>query len=338
MKKFFVGVVLFIVAATFSYLASAPILVHAPHLNGVFEERPIRVLFVGDIMLDRNVARTIASEGSGALFASTSVFLADADLLVGNLEGTITNQPSLAQKNNQILRFTFDPVQAKAVLGPLRFDAFSLANNHALDFGEFGYEETEAHLANLYGATGPKSFGHPMNDSSRLSTPLEFKGKRFCFVGYHSLFIATTSPVVNEIVSLRDSCWRIVVFAHWGEEYQISSTPAQRSAAYQFIDAGADLVIGAHPHVVQERETYQGKAIFYSLGNFMFDQNFSTETTRSFAVRADFFQDKTRFVVTPLTIKDQHSAVAEGSTRVAILERLGLVPGSGGKVADFFLP
>ncbi len=338
MKKFFTGCALAIAATMLAYAASAPVPAYAPHLSGIFEERPIRVLFVGDIMLDRNVARTISTEGAEVLFASTSALLRDADLRVGNLEGSITTQASIAQQNNKILRFTFDPVQTKAALGPLHFDALSLANNHTLDFGESGYSETRLQVATLNDTASTQSFGHPLNKNSYLSTHLEVRGKRFCFVGYHALFTATTTAVVSEIVSLRDMCWRVIVFAHWGEEYETSSNRAQRLAAHQFINAGADLVIGAHPHVVQERETYQGKAIFYSLGNFMFDQNFSVETTRSLAVRADFFTDKTRFVVTPLTIYNQHSAVAEGATREALLARLGLAVPSEGQVAEFFLP
>ena len=265
----------------------------------------VRVLFVGDLMLDRNVARTIFSEGPGALFADVRVLLADADVRVGNLEGAITNNTSIAQKNNRILRFTFDPAQAKAVLEPLRFDAFSLANNHALDFGEFGYDETRKNLD----AIGVQPFGQPFNDKGRLSTKLEVRGKTLCLIGYHALFDPAIAAVTDEITKLRPDCWRAVVFAHWGEEYQEHSNAAQQAAAHVFIDAGADLVVGAHPHVVQNVEVYKNKAIFYSLGNFMFDQNFSWGTTHGLAVRADFYEDKTSFILTPLSVVQQHASV-----------------------------
>src|SRR5690606_33310167 len=70
----------------------------------------------------------------------------------------------------------------------------------------------------------------------------------------------------------------IVVYPHWGEEYATTSSPRQQSLAHAFIDAGADAVIGSHPHVVQELELYNEKLIAYSLGNFVFDQYFSEET------------------------------------------------------------
>ena len=269
-------------------------------------ESPIRVLFVGDMMLDRNVARTAEAEGAEALFAtSTRALFADADLRVGNLEGTVTGNPSIARRNNKILRFTFSPALTKAVLQGLNINAVSLANNHALDFGPEGYAQTRAALDK----DGVAAFGHPYNNLAYLSTKVEQNGKTLCLVGYNALFVASTAPAVDEIGRLRPECWRVVVLAHWGEEYQPLANAAQKTAAHAFVDAGADLVVGAHPHVVQNVEVYKDKAIFYSLGNFMFDQNFSWETTHGLALRADFYEDKTGFVLTPISITEQHASV-----------------------------
>ena len=279
-------------------------------------EGPVRVLFVGDIMLDRNVARTAESEGAQALFAtSTRALFADADLRVANLEGTITTSSSIARRNHLLLRFTFNPTIAREALGFLHLDAVSLANNHALDFGEFGYDETRKNLDTI----GVQPFGQPFNDKGRLSTRLEVRGKTVCLVGYHALFAATTTPVVDEIERLRPGCWRVIVLAHWGEEYKTHSNAAQEAAAHAFIDVGADLVVGAHPHVVQNVEVYKDKAIFYSLGNFMFDQNFSWGTTHGLALRADFYEDKTSFILTPITIAEQHASVGTSTLAGFIL-------------------
>lgn len=268
----------------------------------------LRVLFVGDIMLDRNVARTAKEEGPQALFAGVQELFdrKDVDLRVGNLEGTITTEPSIAQRNNKILRFTFAPELVEAVLPPLRFDALSLANNHALDFGEFGYDDTIFHLEKL----GIKPFGSPYNDSFKLSTVLEHNGKTLCLIGYHSLFKSSTANVVEEIRRLRPDCWRVAVFAHWGEEYQTRSHAGQQEAAREFIDAGADAVIGAHPHVRQEVEEYKEAPIFYSLGNFMFDQNFSQETQRGNALILEFGPEGVEYTLIPTTIIDQKAALA----------------------------
>jgi len=279
--------------------------------NVVQEPASVRVLFVGDIMLDRNVARTILADGPDAIFAGIGALLSDSDLRVGNLEGTITSSSSVAQKDNSILRFTFDPAQTAAVLNPMNFDALSLANNHSLDFGQIGYTETRRRLKE----SGIAAFGHPYNAPGKISTTLLVKDKTICLVGFHSLYSATTTVVVEEIKTLRPNCWRVVAFAHWGEEYQERSNAAQQAAAHEFIDAGADLVVGAHPHVVQEHEVYKGKAIFYSLGNFMFDQNFFWGTTHGLAVRADFYEAQTRFTLTPIDIIGQHASI--GTSTVA---------------------
>lgn len=290
-----------------------------------FSEKPVRVLFAGDMMLDRNVARSAEASTTPFLFAGVAGLFADADVRVANLEGTITDNPSIARRNNQILRFTFEPEIAQEAIQTLKLDAVSLANNHALDFYEKGYTQTQERLE----ALGVKTFGHPLNSNS-LSGTLQVQGKVLCFVGYHSLFDDDTTPVVQEIQTLRPICWRVLVFAHWGEEYKTKSNAAQQAQAHSFIDAGADLVIGAHPHVVQEVEVYQGRAIFYSLGNFMFDQNFSWETTHSLAVRVDLYEHKTQFVLTPLTIAQQRVSIAEGPDRQKILDLA--------TVADFSLP
>lgn len=286
------------------------IVVYTPTVP-VHSELPVRVLFVGDIMLDRNVARTILSEGPDVLFAGTGALLADADLRVGNLEGTITGSSSVSQNNSGILRFTFDPAQTDAVLKPLHFSALSLANNHSLDFGQSGYAETRRRLAQ----SGVAAFGHPYNMQGKISTTLLVKNKTVCLIGFHSLYDADTASVVDEIRRLRPNCWRVIVFAHWGEEYKEHSNAVQQAAAHGFIDAGADLVAGAHPHVVQEHEVYKGRAIFYSLGNFMFDQNFSWGTQHGIVMRADFYEEQTRFTVTATVISQQHSSV--GTSTVA---------------------
>ena len=303
MKRLLAGGGLFIIAAGVAYSAPAP--AYAP--TRAPEERPVRVLFVGDLMLDRNVGASADAGGVASLFStSTRDLFADADARVANLEGAVTANPSIARVNHNILHFTFDPGVAKQALDLLHISAVSLANNHTFDFGTGGYQETRGRVASY----GVATFGHPYNATGGMSTVLTVNNKTLCLVGFHSLYDADPAPVVGEITTLRPFCWRIIVFAHWGDEYQGHSNAAQQQAGHAFIDAGADLVVGAHPHVVQEYEIYKHKAIFYSLGNFMFDQNFSRATTRGLALRADFYEDKTGFVLTPMTIEQQHSSVA----------------------------
>ncbi len=112
----------------------------------------------------------------------------------------------------------------------------------------------------------------------------------------------------------------MTVFVHWGAEYTHVPSDRQRSLAHAFIDAGADLVIGAHPHVVQPVEIYNGKVIFYSLGNFVFDQNFSFATMHGLMVGVDWTHDNTRFELIPVSIRRGQVTVADGKERSAVLE------------------
>lgn len=327
MRRTLSGAGLFAFVAAIAYAISSPALAPAAHI--LQDPLPVRVLFAGDLMLDRNVARSAEASGVESLFGtSTRAIFDDADLRVVNLEGTITTQPSIARQDSSILRFTFKPQTAKAVLELLRVDVASQANNHALDFGADGYDSTQRYLAEW----GISSFGHPTN-AENLSATVDVKGKTLCFAGYHALFSPSVDPIVERIEALKaeGSCWRIVVFAHWGEEYKTKANTAQMGQGRAFIDAGADVVIGAHPHVVEEVETYKGKAIFYSLGNFMFDQNFSWATMHGLAVRADFYEDKTAFTLIPMTIAQQHSEVAGEPQKSLILK-------AAGGVAEFTLP
>ena len=284
------------------------------------EEVPIVAVFVGDIMLDRNVARAARGYGVAHLFASTAPLFVGSDLRVGNLEGAITTNVSIAQRDNTILRFTFEPEVAEQALRALNLSVVSLANNHTLDFYRAGYDATRTYLAEW----GVASFGHPTNVAGELSAALEVGGNRFCFVGYHSLYEPDTTSVLEEVAQLRPNCYRIAVMPHWGEEYTHIPNKTQVEVAHAFIDAGADLVVGAHPHVVQNFEEYRGKAIFYSLGNFMFDQNFSWETQHGAALRVEFYKEKTLYTVVPTSVVYSVAGIALGEDRELIIELIGV--------------
>jgi poly-gamma-glutamate synthesis protein (capsule biosynthesis protein) len=301
------------------------------------EEASISVLFVGDIMLDRAVAVHAKEQGDEVLFRGVEALFQRADALVGNLEGSITTNPSIAERNNSILRFTFDPRFAAHLQG-LGFDALSLANNHALDFGAAGYEQTKSYLRAAHVA----SFGHPLNNKD-LSTALSVKGMLVCLVGYHSLFDPDSVWVDAEIKKLRPICTYVVVMAHWGEEYQREPTPTQREVAHKFIDLGADVVIGTHPHIVQPVEIYKNRAIFYSLGNFLFDQGFQPEVKRGLAVKVEFVASTTSFTLTPVNTFKEVSLADATTTRTVLADVIGghmphEVADSILKTGSFFLP
>jgi gamma-polyglutamate biosynthesis protein CapA len=103
-------------------------------------------------------------------------------------------------------------------------------------------------------------------------------------LAFHGLRQSGKAEVVNEIKRLRKEVEYLIVAAHWGIEYQTYFHPTQQRLAHEFIDAGADVILGHHPHVIQPIEVYNNKLIFYSLGNFVFDQDFSTETMQGLGV------------------------------------------------------
>ena len=228
------------------------------------------LLFVGDMMFDRTILAMSEEEGSDHVFSCMADYLKEFDLVVGNLEGPITEYQSVSRAtvpgDAGNTTFTF-PTSTAATLSRNNVRAVSLANNHIFDFGRKGVESTGRYL----GESGVGYFGDPL-DSSRMSLVRDIKGTTFAFVGFTEFYgINTVESVVAEVRRVRSLANQVVVFAHWGEEYS-PVTDGQRVAARAFIDAGADLVVGAHPHIIQESESYRGGVIYYSLGNFIFDQ------------------------------------------------------------------
>ena len=272
------------------------------------ESKGIKILFVGDIMLDRGVSFYAEQKGKEVLFKNMKELFNKQDAIIANLEGTLTNNISVAKKNNKVLRFTFDPSFAP-LLKSLGFSALSLANNHTSDFGIDGYNQTVYNL-NL---NNIKYFGSASNDIN-LSTKLIIKDKTFCLVGYHDLYTYKEAPVIKEIEKIKNECNHITVLAHWGVEYSVIPNERQISLAHKFIDIGADLIIGAHPHVVQTNEIYKNKAIFYSLGNFMFDQSFSYNTEHGLMVELEIDKDKTVFNLIPTYVKEAEVSIDETKT------------------------
>lgn len=241
----------------------------------------VRLIAVGDMMLDRSVyLHTLAAKDFYFPFENIGEFLMDADITVGNLEGSITTNTSIANgKGGDRFYFTFSP----KFIEPLKqyFDVVSLANNHTLNFRQEGLDQcrdflTQANIA---------YFGSPTNSSDELSVTLEKNGVTFAFVGFHELVNYGFEDIVEEIKRLRNSVDVIIAYPHWGNEYVTTNpTKIQINEAHALIDAGADSIIGTHPHVIEPIEIYKDKIIFYSLGNFIFDQYFSEETQQGLVI------------------------------------------------------
>lgn len=232
-------------------------------------------LFLGDLMLDRYIRQKLDAHGWEYLLDwRMKRFMRGSDLTVVNFEGAMTTfDPYPA--HDMMLSFTSDPKWAKN-MAEYGINVASLGNNHSLNFGREGLEQTRKFLAE----EGIETFGEPFNKEN-LSVIQKVRGITIGLVSYHELFDGNPRPVLDEIEKIREQVDFVVVYAHWGDEYISKIHPRPQKKAHQFVDAGADIVIGHHPHVVQPMEEYNGKYIFYSLGNFVFDQaNYESVRTR----------------------------------------------------------
>lgn len=230
-------------------------------------------------MLDRNVRNKINTLGFEAFFAGVNDLIADADIAVGNLEGPFTPYESVtASLKNKALQFTFDPALVPE-MSALGFDILGLANNHTLNFGVKGLNMTREYLKNA----GILYYGDPDN-RDEISVVTEKNAIKIGLIGFHEFSYINFAKVMAEIERLRPEVDVMIVTPHWGNEYQSEPSENMRKWAHEFIDRGADAVIGTHPHVIGSIEDYDDKKIFYSLGNFAFDQYFSEETMEGMAV------------------------------------------------------
>ena len=142
-----------------------------------------------------------------------------------------------------------------------------LGNNHISNFGREGVASTKKYLSEA----GVDYFGTP--NGPRSATTI-INGIKIAFVSYNEFSTQDNEQqsALDEISKVKKDSDVVVVMCHWGVEYILKPTNAQKELAHKFVEAGADLIIGGHPHVIESVEEYMGKKIYYSLGNFVFDQ------------------------------------------------------------------
>lgn len=244
------------------------------------------LIFVGDIMLSRSVGKIMQQKNDWNWpFEKSADYLSSADLTFGNLEGPISDK---GRNVGSIYSFRADP----KVIGGLKFAGFdivSIANNHIGDWSKLAMDDTFKILKD----NGIDYAGGGLSEREAHSAKIkEIKEIKFGFLGYTALGAKYTEAVgsssgvawlnkermikdINEAKKISDI---VVVSIHFGDEYKQAANNFQKDIAHAAIDNGATLVIGHHPHVVEEVEQYKNGWIAYSLGNFIFDQAFSKET------------------------------------------------------------
>ncbi|MCU0488613.1 MAG: CapA family protein [Anaerolineales bacterium] len=262
------------------------------------DESLVELAAVGDVMLGRTVV------ANAQTLSRVTEWLQSADLAFGNLEGvlappgrdaaTLSNTPP-----GQPYRLVMGR-QVPILLRQAGFDLLSLANNHALDLGGQALRDTLDSLR----AAGLQAVGWLKTpDAAAEPYILTVSGLRVAFLAYSQIPPAVPDPsgpqparytnqAAADLALARQQADFVIVSMHWGAEYQTMADPAQRRTAQELVAAGADLVIGHHPHVVQGSELFQLELdgasrtgfVAYSLGNFVFDQ-FKGETSTGLALR-----------------------------------------------------
>lgn len=248
-----------------------------PVVAPTLSENGYTIIFGGDVMLARDVGYGIKYNSLDP-FQDVRGVLSAADLAVANLECVVSDRGIQANK-----KYTFraDP----AVLPLLKssgIDMVSVANNHAGDFGREAFVDMLSRLRE----EGIGYFGGGANIAEAYTLQMALVGDlRVALLAVSNIetpyFAASDNQagiawvdddrIANAIKSMRDSADIIVVVPHWGWEYTEIVSEEQERLAHLMIDAGADAVIGSHPHHIQRDEEYNGKLIVYSMGNFIFE-------------------------------------------------------------------
>ena len=281
------------------------------NITNLFEPEKdfVHFTFGGDIMLDRGVKNSIIKNFKGdyaALFEKLK-FLKDSDVFFANLEGTASDK---GVDRHNLYSFHMDPAVIGALAGA-GVDILSVANNHVGDWGRLAYTDTLARLKEneiLYTGGG-------MSDTE-AKTPaiIEKYGMKIGFLAFSDkgpdymeagtdtagLLLANDPDFDTIIQNAAKQVDYLVISFHFGEEYETKHDKRQESLAHRAVDAGAKLVIGAHPHVPQDTEVYSRKDctqssclgfIAYSLGNFIFDQSWSKPTMQGMLLDVKLYRD-----------------------------------------------
>lgn len=237
----------------------------------------IRIGLVGDTMLDASARRVLEREGYDYAFAGSRELYVGSEIVLANLEGPLTVRGTPFEK-----KYTFrSPLSVAEAIRRAGINAMTLANNHSLDFGAEGLSDTIDTLDNF----GIGHFGGSENlREARAPLIMTVNGVRVGMLGYSLTFPedfwATADHagtafghrewIVEDVRALKKRADIVLVSFHWGQEGKTSLREYQEILAHAAIDAGADAVIGHHPHIAQAVERYRGKAIIYSLGNYIF--------------------------------------------------------------------
>lgn len=299
-------------------------------------EDKISLSFVGDLLVADYVSAITDKEGYPFLYKPSMLYLSEPDLTAGNLEFPITTRGVPVEGTPYVFKGSPDVLPAMRDAG---FDIMSLANNHALDQGVEGMLDT----MNYLDEAGISHMGAGNNDTEAFAPVIkEVRGIKVAYIGLSRVVPFSswkadknvagvaesydTRRALEAVAKAKKDADIVVVMVHWGKERVDQPEPYQKDFGKQYIDAGADLVIGSHPHVLQGFEMYKGKWIAYSLGNFIFT-SYPKETAGETGV-LDAICTKSgdcEMTFHPMFTVNAQPTPLEGEKAKAVLDRLSSI-------------
>lgn len=286
----------------------------------VAPERSVSFIFGGDMMFARLVQGRYGDDFPKAFENLGDRVFWGTDASIANFEGTITANPvdSLNSPEYKLV-FQFYPSVISA-LQYLHINGVSLANNHSDNAGRLSASNTRG----LLRAAHIQPFGDSVATGTISVAKFQGHGLTLAVVGINLTYPGQTGddivPLITELT--QDPNVRVIIMPHWGVEYFQSHTAEQARIAHAWIDAGAHMVIGSHPHVVEDSELYKNAPIIYSLGNFLFDQDFSKATQEGLFIAGSFTDKGLAFFGLPTQSENLQPQLLEGERKDQILNDL----------------
>lgn len=296
----------------------------------------ITLSFAGDVLLAAAVENLMQKNGFDYPYTYVKPFLQKPDLMAVNLETPVTTRGTPALNKQYVYKSSPDALPALKASG---IDLANLANNHTMDQGEEGLLDTIEHLD----SAGIPNMGAGRDDAEAFKPVLlEAKGISVAYIGLSRVIpegswkagkdhpgLAETydsTRAVKAIQEAKKQADLVVVMVHWGIEREDNPNADQTRLAHEYIDAGADLVIGSHPHTLQGFESYKGKWIAYSLGNFIFPGMEPDKTKDTGVVDARCSVDgKCSLIMHPMRSNQSQPVPLEGEDAAALLKRISSI-------------
>lgn len=271
--------------------------------------------FAGDVMLGRDVGYFFQNDFSKLFDQFGNRTFWGTDLSWLNLEGPI-NENEVQQNrdpNNLVFNFSKSAIDA---LKFLKINSVGLANNHTLNQGQNGFTTTQKILQNA----GIDYFGFSNKNDEGSIKRIDKDNLKISLIATNVL--SGTDNVDNLIKQEKGAGRFVIVLPHWGNEYQAMHSQNQEKLAKDWIQNGADLIIGSHPHVIQDAQIIDNKLVFYSLGNFVFDQLFSEETQRGLILTGVLENNQLKIVLVPTASKKMKPYILQGEEKQKIINQI----------------